>query len=217
MNTRTSVPVKRKIDSLVDIFDDPTIRTIGVVADVNQGKTNTLNALIKSIQLRKKDASIWTSGLRVKLDGVKELSSITELETMFNSVVVIDEFPDFYNLYSTRDERLFEKSLRKVNHDNNLIIICGLARNFNKRLGALLQAVIFKQSTLEDFVQRSPLDMAIKSYSSNYGSEIQKGNAMLTMPKDKALYHEIYTKRWYELDVPYLKDVDAKRNNIAIV
>lgn len=210
------VPRKRKIFTLADIFDDPTIRSIGVIGDVNQAKTNTLNAIVTAIKA-KYSCSIWASGLRIALDGVEQLNSISELETIYNSVVIVDEFPDFFDVNNARQQRAFEKSMRKIYHSNNILIICGLPRNFNLRLGAMLQAIIFKQCTLTDFVQRSPTDAAIKSYSSTYGSPIQKGSDMLTMPKDMALYHEIGSKHFWEIDVPYIEDGDAKKFNPSIL
>lgn len=216
MNNRISVPTKRRIETLADIFDDASIRSIGVLGDVNQAKTNTLNALVTAIK-EKYNASVWASGLRIALDGVEQLNSISELETLYNSVVIVDEFPDFFDVNNARQQRMFEKSMRKIYHSNNILIICGLPRNFNLRLGSMLQAVIFKQCTLTDFVQRSPTDAAIKSYSSTYGSPIQKGQDMLTMPKETALYHEIGSKHWWELDVAYIKAGDAKLSNPSIL
>jgi hypothetical protein len=216
MKPTIKVPTKRRIESLDNIFDDPTIRSIGVIADVNQGKTNTLNAIVKAIKARY-TASIWTCGLRMSIDGVEQLNSVGELETIYNSVVIVDELPDFFDITNPRENRMFEKSMRKVFHSNNIIIICALPRNFNKNLGAMLQGIIFKQCTLSDFIQRSPTDMAIKSYTSTFGSPIQKGTNMLTMPKDLALYHEIGSKHWHELDVEYIKEADVKQFNPDIL
>lgn len=209
-------PTKRRVDSIADIFEDKSIRSIGVIADVHQGKTNTLNHIIKALQERY-DAAFWASGLRSKLDGVEEMHSIQELESIYNSVVIVDEFPDLFDMENARQKREFEKSMRKIYHSNNILIICGLPRNFNLRLGAMLQAIIFKQCTLTDFVQRSPTDAAIKSFSSAFGSQIQKGANMLTMNKNLALYHEIGSKHWWELDVPYYEEIDSKRFNPTIL
>jgi len=213
---KISVPQKRRIETLADIFDDPSIRSIAVVADVNQGKTNVLNALIKAIKARY-DASVWASGLRNKIEGVHTLNSVAELEVLYNSVVIVDEFPDFYDITNKRQQEMFEKSVRKIFHSNNLLIICGLPRNFNTRLGSIMQAVLFKQSTLNDFIQRSPMEKIIKSFSSHYGSLIQKGSDMLTMPLDLTLYHEVGSKHWWELEVPYVKEGDAKKDNPLIL
>lgn len=209
-------PTKRKIESLADIFNDTSIRSIAVIGDVHQGKTNVLNAIVKALQERY-HASIWTSGLRLPLDGVETLNSIGELESLYNSVVIVDEFPDFFDIASRKQQQLFEKSMRKIYHSNNILIMCGLPRNFNLRLGSMLQAIIFKQCTLSDFIQRSPTEQAIKSFSSSYGSPVQKGSDMLTMPKGMVLFHEIGTKHWYDLDVDYVKEGDVKQFNPTIL
>lgn len=208
--------MKRKINTIQNIFDDKSVRSLAVVGDVNQAKSNTLYAIIKALQDRY-DATIWASGLRVSLDGVENLNSIKELETIYNSVVIVDEFPDWYDESNAGQRRDFEKSIRKIWQSNNILIMCGLPRNFNKRIGAMMQAIIFKQCTLTDFVQRSPMDAAIKSYSSSFGGQIQKGSTMLTMPKDIALYHEVGNHHWWELDIPYIEEGDAKRFNPPIL
>lgn len=213
---KTFAPVKRKINHLADIFNDTSIRSVAVIGDVHQGKTNVLNAIVKALQARY-NASIWTSGLRMQLEGVETLNSIGELESLYNSVVIVDEFPDFFDIASRKQQAMFEKSMRKIYHSNNILIMCGLPRNFNLRLGSMLQAILFKQCTLSDFIQRSPTEQAIKSYSSTYGSQIQKGSDMLTMPKGMVLFHEIGTKHWYELDVDYVKEGDVKQFNPAIL
>ena len=209
--------MKKNIQSVEDLFKDPSIRSVGVISDVNQGKTNTLNHIIKALSARCVGVNIWSFGLRTNFEGVQTINSIEELESITNSVVIIDEFPDMFDLSNARQMVKFEKTMRKIFHSNNIFVICGLPRNFNKKLAAMLQAVIFKQCTLTDFIQRSPVDEAIKSYAPEYGSEIQKGSTMLTMPKDVALIRDVNTKHWYPVSVPYVQEGDSKRFNPPIL
>lgn len=203
-----------KITSVEDLFADPSIRAIGIIADPNTGKSNTIYHAIKALQA-KYDAKMYAYGLRVMFDGIQRINSIEELECITNSVIFIDEFPSLFSLNNRRQKEKFEESMRKIYHSNNIVIICGLPHNFDKFLSGLLNAIIFKQSTLVDFIQRSPAERIIASFSPAVGSMIQKGSRMLTMPKDVALVYD--GTHYWDVDVPYVEDGDAKRFNAPIL
>lgn len=204
----------KSINTVEDIFKDPSIRAIGLIADPNQGKSNVIYHCIRALQ-QNYDAKMYAYGLRVMFDGVKEINSIEQLEKITNSVVFLDEFPSLFSLNNARQRDKFEESMRKVYHSNNIIIICGLPHNFNKFLSGLLNAVIFKQSTLVDFIQRSPAERIIASFSPRMGGAVQKGSRMLTMPKDVALIWD--GNDYYDVDVPYVEEGDSKRFNAPIL
>jgi len=203
-----------KIESVEDLFTDPSIRAIGLISDPNQGKSNTIYHCIKALQA-KYDAKMYAYGLRVMFDGVQRINSIEELERITNSVIFLDEFPSLFSLNNRRQVEKFEESMRKIYHSNNIVIICGLPHNFTKFLSGLLNAIIFKQSTLVDFIQRSPAERIIASFSPAIGSNIQKGSRMLTMPKDVALVYD--GEHYWDVDVPYVEEGDAKRFNAPIL
>lgn len=203
-----------KITSVEELFNDPSIRAIGLISDPNQGKSNTIYHCIKAIQA-KYNATIYAYGLRVMFDGVQRINSIEELERITNSVIFLDEFPSLFSLNNRRQVEKFEESMRKIYHSNNIVVICGLPHNFTKFLSGLLNAIIFKQSTLVDFIQRSPAERIIASFSPAIGSSIQKGSRMLTMPKDVALIYD--GEHYWDVDVPYIEEGDAKRFNAPIL
>jgi hypothetical protein len=203
-----------KITSVEDIFSDPSIRAIGLIADPNQGKSNVIYYCIKAIQ-KHYNAKMYAYGLRVMFEGVQRINSIEELESISNSVIFLDEFPSLFSLNNRRQKEKFEESARKIYHSNNILIICGLPHNFDKFLSGLLNAIIFKQATLVDFIQRSPAERIIASFSPAIGSQIQKGSRMLTMPKDVALVYD--GQHYWDVDVPYIEEGDAKRFNQPIL
>lgn len=203
-----------KIESVEDLFSDPSIRAIGLIGDPNVGKSNVIYHIIKALQ-EKYETKMYAYGLRVMFEGVQRINSIEELERLTNSVVFLDEFPSLFSLNNRRQVEKFEESMRKIYHSNNIVIVCGLPHNFNKFLSGLLNAIIFKQSTLIDFIQRSPAERIIASFSPAIGSSIQKGSRMLTMPKDIALVYD--GEHYYDADVPYIVDGDAKRFNLPIL
>lgn len=202
------------IKSVEDLFSDSSIRAIGIIADPNTGKSNTIYHCIKALQA-KYNARMYAYGLRVMFEGVQRINSIEELEKITNSVIFLDEFPSLFSLSNHRQLEKFEESMRKIYHSNNIVVICGLPHNFNKFLSSLLNAIIFKQSTLVDFIQRSPAERIIMSFSPAIGSSIQKGSRMLTMPKDTALIFD--GEHYWDVDVPYIEEGDSKRFNAPIL
>ncbi len=197
---------------ITDLFKDPSIRAVGVIADPNQGKSNAIYHCINALKYR---AQIYQYGLKVWMPDVQAINSIEELEKITNSVVFIDEFPTMFRLSNRRQVEHFEESMRKIYHSNNIMVICGLPHNFNKFLSGLLNAIIFKQCTLVDFIQRSPAERIINSYSSAGGSQVQKGSRVVTMPQGVALVWD--GKHYYEVDVPYIEGCDTKLKNAPII
>lgn len=204
----------QKIEKIEDLFKDASIRSIGIIADPNTGKSNAIYHCIKAIQ-SSYNARIYAYGLRVLFEGVQQINSVEELEKINNSVVFIDEFPTMFRLSNRRQVENFEESMRKIYHSNNIMVICGLPHNFNKFLSGLLNAIIFKQCTLVDFIQRSPAERIINSFSSTGGSQVQKGHRMLTMPQNVALVYN--GEHYYEVGVPYVEEGDTKRLNEPIL
>jgi hypothetical protein len=201
-----------KYKTVDEIFKEPGIRSVGIIADINQGKSNVIYAALTAIQKHCKNPSIYTYGLVNSLEGVQSINSVEELEKIHDSVVFIDEFPNLFSLSNKRQVEMFEKSMRLVfqREVNNVVVICGLAHNFNKFLGGLLQIMIFKQLNLVDLIQRSPTERVIASYSNTLGSRIQKGSRVLAMPKDTALIYDTQTGHYYETIIPYVPEMDSK-------
>ncbi len=197
-----------------DIFNDPSLRVVGICADPNQGKSNLIYHLINVLKTKYEGVSIYSYGLRVQVEGVRDIHTIYELENISNSVIFVDEFYDMMNMGNRKQAERAEKTLRTIYHSNNIMILCGLPRNYNKFVSGMLQAAIFKQSTLEDFIQRSTLQQCIMAYSG--GFQVTKGQYLLKMPKNVAL---VWTggKHFDEVDVPYCEYGDTKRFNPDIL
>lgn len=203
-----------RISKVEDIFNDPSLRVIGICADPNQGKSNTIYHLINVLKTKYQNVKMYSYGLRVQVEGVRDIHTIYELENINNSVIFVDEFYDMMNMGNRKQAERAEKTLRTIYHSNNIMILCGLPRNYNKFVSGMLQACIFKQSTLEDFIQRSTLQQCMMAYSG--GFQVTKGQYLLKMPKNVAL---VWTggKHFDEVDVPYCEYGDTKRFNPDIL
>lgn len=202
-----------KYEKVTEIFDDVSIRAIGIIADVNQGKSNVIYHCIKELQKKYTD-QIYSYGLHLDIPGMIKINSIVEMEGIRNSLIFIDEFPSLFNLRNARQVDKFENTMRKIFHhtSNNTVVICGLPHNFNKFLSGLLQVIVFKRCTIEDFIQRSSPQQAIAGSFSPAGlHQVNKGSELLDMPKNVALiYDRNAVAKWSEVEVPYEADCDSK-------
>lgn len=204
----------KRIKAVEDIFNDKSLRVIGICADPNTGKSNTIYHLINVLKTKYQDVKMYSYGLRVKVEGVRDIHTIYELENINNSVIFIDEFYDMMNMSNRKQAERAEKTLRTIYHSNNIMILAGLPRNYNKFVSGMMQCVIFKQSTLEDFIQRSTLQQCMTAYSG--GFQVTKGQYLLKMPVDVALVW-LGGKHFDEVEIPYQEYGDSKRFNSDIL
>ena len=199
-----------KIESVTNLFQDKSIRVVGIIADPNAGKSNMIYHTIQSLQERY-NANIYTYGLRAYVPGTTTIYSVEELEKISNSIVFIDEFYSLFELTNRKKQEQVEKSLRLIYHKNNIMVLCGLPHNFNKFISGMLNAIIFKQCTLVDFINRSYAQRVAFSYK----NDAIMGQSTMSIPKDEAV---VFDGLHYTLiDVPYMEHGDTKKNNPPIL
>jgi hypothetical protein len=201
-----------KYESVLEIFKNKKIRAIGIIGDVDQAKSNVIYHCIKNLHEKYQD-KIYSYGLHLDIDGTTKINSIADMEAISDSIIFIDEFPNLFSLNNRRQLDRFENTMRQVFHhtSNNTVVICGLPHNFNKFLSGLIQIIILKQCTLEDFIQRSSPQQAIASFSPAGLHYTTKGSELLKMPKNVAIvYNRTATTKWSEVQVPYEKEFDSK-------
>lgn len=191
--------------SLVDnIVGKPSV--IGFVGDVNTGKSNTLYYILEELAKNYK-YSLYYYGLSLNFNKVhsQRIYSIRELEEIKNSVIVVDELASLFDLDNRKNRKIIEQTFRLINHNNNIIILCGTPENFKKFISGKLDKVIYKKVTIEDFINNSE----IKNYLTNYKG-VELGSAILNLEKSEALF---FNGQHYEkLHIPYLKEYDVKAN-----
>lgn len=190
-----------KIDKL---FNKPKI--IGICADTNQGKSNLIYDLLE--RLKNYDFKLYSYGLRNDLKEQK-IYSIEELESIENSIIFCDEFFTLFDLEDRKKRKLIENSLRLINHNNNILILCGLPENFRKFISAKLDVIFFKKSTIADFVNGSRLKNIFTSYKGN-----ELGSAVLNLKIDEAL---IFDGHYEKINIPYYVKYDTKKKHEKII
>ena len=191
---------------LKDLFNTPKI--IGLIGDVNTGKSNALYYFIK---LLKEDYNfnLFSYGLRYDL-GENKIFSVEELEKIKDSLIVIDEFSSIFDIEDRKKRKLIERTIRLIHHNNNVLILTGLPSNFVKFIASKVSVFIYSKSNINDFINGSKTKEICVSYM---GSEL--GSSILNLPKNQLLVFngENYSK----LNIPYLEEYDSKKSNKLIL
>lgn len=189
-----------------ELFKKPSL--IGLISDINQGKSNTLYHIIETLR-KDSDFNLVTFGLKSKLNDAAEIFSLEELELVEDSLIVIDETFSLFDLDHRGKKKQIEQTLRLLNHKNNILLLSLLPENCKKFIASKLDVVIFKRCTISDFINGSMVKRIITQYRGN-----EMGNTVLNMAIDKAL---IYDGSYRVMDVPYLKQHDSKKGNKPII
>ena len=192
---------------LKNLFSKPCI--VGLVANANEGKSNTIYWILENLQ-KDFNFTVYTFGLRCEFPKTIPIYSIRELEEIQNSIIIIDEMFNLFDLDNRKVKRQIENTIRLIFHNNNVLLLCGLGENFKKFLSAKLSAVIFKKTTISDLINGSN----VKSIVNGYEGE-EKGTTILNIPIDKAVIYD--GMNYHKLNIPYLKQYDTKLNNVSII
>lgn len=189
------------------LFNKPKV--IGIAADVNQGKSMLLYHLLDQLQ-REYDFSVYAYGLRMNMKQVRNVYSVAEIESIRDSIIIVDELSSLFDLDNRKQKKIIENTLRLINHNNNVLILCGTPENFKKFLGAKVDIAIFKKCTISDFINGSRMKNLVLSYRGN-----ERGSELLNMDIGEAL---LYDGEHYEkIKTPYLPQFDTKRDNVSIL
>ena len=188
-----------------DLFNKPSL--IGLIADINTGKSNLLYHIIETLR-EDSDFNLFTYGL--KFPQGHQVFSLEEMEQIKDSIILIDETFNLFDLDNRSKKRQIENTLRLIHHNNNVIILSMLPENGKKFLSAKINTFIFKKCAISDCINGSRIKKIIGSYC---GPE--KGHAVLDIPIDQALTFD--GKSFNMLDVKYYKEFDSKKGNKPIL
>jgi len=193
--------------NLKKLFDKPKI--IGLVANANEGKSNMIYWMLDQLS-REFRFKVYVYGLRCDFPNTMQIYSITELEQVKDSIVMIDEMFSLFDLDNRKIKTQIENTIRLIFHNNNILLMCGLGENFKKFLSAKLTAVIFKKVTLADLINGSTVKNIIMGYKGN-----ERGSSVLNLGVDEAVIYD--GLHYHQLDIPYMKKFDTKLKNVPIL
>jgi len=207
--TPTSTPLSayNSTKKVLDLMSKPCI--IGVVADVNQGKSMLLYQLIEEAKKEHK-FNLYYYGLRKDLSLGTRIYSVEELENIRNSVVIIDELSSLFNLDDRKVKSSTENTLRLINHNNNIVILCGVPENFKKFISAKVDYYLFKKCTIADFINGSRVKNVVNSYRGE-----EKGSAVLNISIGEALLYD--GKHYSRIITKYNPSYDTKKENSSVL
>ena len=192
-----------------NLFNKPKI--IGVVGDVNTGKSMTLYNILEGLA-ENNTFNLYYYGLRLDFEKVasQRVYSVAELESIQDSIIIIDELSSLFDLDNRKIKKIIENTLRLINHNNNVLILCGTPENFKKFLSAKVDVYAFKKCTLRDFINGSTSKNIINAYNG-----YEKGSEVLNLAIDEMLLFDGY--HYEKKKVEYLEDYDSKQDNVSIL
>jgi len=191
---------------ITKLFNKPKI--VALVGDVNTGKSMFLYHLLESFAKESK-FNLFTYGLRLDFKNSTQIYSVAEMEQVTNSLIIIDELSSLFDLDNRKVKKQTENSLRLINHNNNIILLCGTPENFKKFISAKIDFVFYKKTTISDFINGSRLKNMLVNYRGN-----ERGSEMLNLPVNEVLLFN--GKHYSKSVVPYYRKYDSKIKNVQI-
>lgn len=202
---------QEKEEILSDLFKFN--RTIGVVGDINTGKSALVLSQLISLKA-KFQTEVYVLGVETSLEdylkskGINVLLSkedILDLK-LTNSVIFIDEFGDLFSP-QTKDKQLIKikKFFNRLAHSNNYVILSTAVSGFwNKFMCSLVRCFLVKTIEFDNLVngtilKRKILDLA---YHSEYRFEMPNNTYYVLNNKELA-------KRY---TFPYNPELDSKKD-----
>ena len=187
---------------IIDYFEKPKV--IGIIADINEGKTNLIYHLAKELR-ENYDFNLVTFGLKFEIEGARIINSLEQLESIQDSLIFLDEFYTLFDLDNRKKKRQIEKTFRLINHNNNILVLVGVPENFRKFISSKIEICFYKKVKLRDFINGSSVKSDLLSYAGN-----GMGSEMLDLKKNEVL---VFDGDYRIFDVDYLREYDSKLNN----
>lgn len=192
---------------ITELFKEPKV--IGLVGDTDSGKSNLTYFALEDL-LKNYKATIYAYGLKLMPRGVQRINSVLELEQIKDSIIIIDEMFSLFDFENKKIRREIEKTIRLIFHNNNVLLLSGLAENFKKFISAKLHCIIYKKVILDDLINGSRVKTTIMNYSG-----IERGTSVLDIMEDEAILFD--GLHYHKVKIPYMKDYDTKKNNKPIL
>jgi len=176
----------------------------------DEGKTNFLCVIIKEYKVQFK-GDVWVYGLDddiVEKLKINTFSSVLEMESIKNSIIIIDEVGKLMDLSNRKLKPLIEDCFRMVNRNGNKLLLCGLPMDFKRYICAKAKCFIYKSLNMSDLINGTLAKEILYQYRGD-----GKGIHSFVIDKNQAL---VYDNRFYIETTPYLEDMDKKKDNVNL-
>lgn len=195
------------MSKLISLFSRPLV--IGVIGDVNQAKSMLLYHTLEELNKEHK-FNLYTYGLRINAFDATQVYSVAEIETIQNSIIIVDELSSLFDLDNRKQKKMIENTLRLINHNNNILVLCGVPENFKKFISGKLDVLIYKKTTIADCINGCGVKNTLMAYKGN-----ERGSEVLNLPKEEALLYD--GTHYHKIHVPYYQKYDSKAENVNIL
>ena len=201
------------------LLDKPKV--IAIVGDINSGKSMLLYHILEELT-KQSTFNLYYYGLRLDFRSVnrydyeskgqksQRVYSIAEIESVTNSIVIIDEMCSLFDLENRKVKRTIENTLRLINHNNNILVLCGTPENFKKFISAKVNMIIFKKCSISDFINGSEVKRKLVAYNG-----YERGSEILNLKINEALMFD--GQHYEKFGVTYYKHFDSKKDNKQIL
>lgn len=189
-------------NKIIDYFKKPEV--IGIIAEVNEGKSNLIYDLIKKLQ-KNYSFNLITFGLKFEVENVKVINSLEQIEEVRDSLIFLDEFHTLFDLNNRKKRRQIEKTLRLICHNNNILVLVGVPENFKKFISSKITTCFYKKVRINSLINGSSIKNHLVSYEGH-----GMGNKILNLTKGEVL---VFDGDYKIFNVPYLKEFDSKLKN----
>ena len=190
-----------------EVFKKPSV--ICICGGVHTGKSMLAGHIINTLQLTKQ-FNLYIYGFRVNVEGAQKVYSISELEQIKNSLIVIDEFANLVNIDDKKNKGKIERIIRLINHNNNILVLICIGENMKKFLAGKVDQWFFKKVLIDDLINGSRAKKIVTNYSG-----VERGSEVLDLAVDKALFFD--GLHYDFLSVPYLEKFDVKKDNVPLL
>lgn len=182
-------------------------KVIGIVADEDEGKTNTMFYLMDEVLRNKKPVAcyFYHSEYRKMFQHVQQISTLDELEQLRDTFIFIDEFKELFQLENRKFWHMVERVFNLLLHNNNVIVLCGVPNYYRKFIASKVKLWLIKGISFQSCVNGSALKEYVMALTGDY-----VGSTRLAIPKNKVLIEGVFH------DVPHLKRYDKKLNNLDL-
>ena len=213
-NNKAKLPQHTKLKQL---FQYGKVRIVAIAGNRNTGKTNNIIALIHDYRQKNNNTPIYCYGLQStvmqyvnKNYQCIEISSLLQLVTKKNCIVVIDECQRLH-LNDRRYKVMLTEFVNYVYHNNVYCLLCTPSiREYNSVLGSIIEQWVLKSCHKSQCVNGSQLKKVIDEYKGQH-----KTIDYIDIPYDKLLIINDDCEQLLTLD--YIKQVDNKADNISIL
>jgi CBS domain-containing protein len=192
---------------ITELFNKPKI--IVIVGNVGEAKSNTAYFFLEELN-KIGTYNLYTYGLRNEIKGAVKIYSTGEMEQIRNSVIMIDEVMTLWDIDNKMAKRQIENTLRLIEHNNNILILCAVPENLKKFICGKVNTYIYKKVTFADFINGCSAKRTILEYGG-----YERGSNVLDLSKNEAIIFD--GKHYTKINVPYLAEYDSKANNEKII